>query len=99
MKTKLRMKNITNLAGDLTAFTIGYSLSDPAQDPILGTLLQIMPSQPIIDEIAKMIAGLVIGVLSRAAYTALEKWQNRRKRRKNESEETEPQQPEEKEVD
>ena len=97
MKTKLRMKNISNLAGDLTAFTTGYGLSDPAHDPILGTLLQIMPSQPIIDEIAKMIAGLVIGVLSRAAYTALEKWQNRRKRRKNE--ETDTQEQEEKNVD
>lgn len=79
--------------GDLTAGAVGYFSADPNGDLFAGLhnlLLSALPiSQGAADEVLKMLAGLLIGVLSKFLYGLLEK-QSKRKKRKNDEDDFNP---------
>ena len=85
---------LKRLAGDGVGMFTGFTMADPYNDPILGilhntllsvapdSLLQIIPSQGAVDEIAKLLAGLFITVTSRFVFTAIQKWKEKNQERK-----------------
>ena len=79
---KYSFKDFAILAGDIVSFVTGYKCAD-ISGPILShvhTTLDILaPSQPVIDEVVKSIAALVISVVSRWAFVAIGKWANEKR--------------------
>lgn len=75
--------------GDITGLSTGYFLADPSgvtlsflHTPILDSIPNI--SQPVVDEIVRAIAALVITFLSRVLFDKVDKMKNKKEEKKRE---------------
>lgn len=79
--------SVSKFVGDITGLGTGYTSADP-HSPILGNVHEIvqsaipMVSQPVVDEITKAFAGIVLAVVSRMVFAQVDKFVERRKERK-----------------
>lgn len=74
---------------DIVAVGYGYLVAEPSVGALnkVTTLLNtdhIPISQGAVDEIAKLLAGVVVAIVSRFAFAAIEKFQERKEKRKAE---------------
>jgi hypothetical protein len=75
---------LSRLFGDCISFATGFTLA-PGDNTIKPLMASIMPmiSQGAMDEIAKGAAGLLLSIVSRWAFSRMEKFNRRRRERKN----------------
>ncbi len=83
---------VSDKMSDLVALGYGYVVSDPDMVTIskITTLLNTehLPiSQGALDEIAKLFAGVVVAVISRFAFAAIERFKAKKEKRKAEQKE------------
>jgi len=81
--------SFSKIFGDITGLSTGYYLADPSgvtlsflHTPILEAIPNI--SQPVVDEIVRAIAALVITFLSRIMFDKVDKIKNKKEKKKRE---------------
>lgn len=79
--------SFSSMFGDIIGLSTGYFLADPSgvtlsflHSPILDSIPNI--SQPVVDEIVKAIAALVITFLSRVLFDRFDKIKNKKEEKK-----------------
>lgn len=81
--------SFSKIFGDITGLSTGYYLADPSSVTLSflhTSILEAIPniSQPVVDEIVRAIAALVITFLSRIMFDKVDKIKNKKEKKKRE---------------
>lgn len=75
---------------DLIAIAYGYIFANPEQGTLQKATTLISADLPIsqgaIDEVFKLLAGVVVAVISRFAFAAIEKFKEKKQKKKDDKE-------------